>query len=232
MGSQFFHKFRDKVKRQKEVLTNLVNRTDTVGVELYFSEKVKLQELFLHEESYWKQRAKNYWLAEGDANTKFFHASASARRRTNHIAFLEDDQGNQVHEHGEMCRIVADYFTEVFKNTRSDNVNLDLVTDRRVTDNQNAKLVADITYEEFTVVAKQMHPDKASGPDGLNPAFFQQFWPILGREVYTCCEQFLDTISFPVNLNDTNVVLIPKKEKSSYMKDLRPMVCVTCSTKF
>lgn len=68
-----------------------------------------------------------------------------------------------------------------------------------------------------------MHPDKASGPDGLNPAFFQQFWLILGKKVFTCCKEWLNKGSFPASLNDTNVVLIPKKENACCMKDLRPI---------
>lgn len=43
---------------------------------------------------------------------------------------------------------------------------------RFISSAQNAKLIEDITFEEFTVAIKQMHPEKASGPDGLNPAFF------------------------------------------------------------
>lgn len=84
-------------------------------------------------------------------------------------------------------------------------------------------LVADLSFEEFSTAIKQMHPDKASGPDGLNPAFFQNFWSILGREVYECCKIWLNTISFPAQLNDTNVVLIPKKENACCLKDLRPI---------
>lgn len=68
-----------------------------------------------------------------------------------------------------------------------------------------------------------MHPDKALGPDGLNPAFFQQFWAILGKEVFHCCKDWLKLGSFPAHLNDTNVVLIPKKENACKMKDLRPI---------
>lgn len=68
-----------------------------------------------------------------------------------------------------------------------------------------------------------MHLDKASGPDGLNPAFFQQFWSIIGNEVFSYCVDWLNSGSFPANLNDTNVVLILKKENACYMKDLRPI---------
>lgn len=68
-----------------------------------------------------------------------------------------------------------------------------------------------MSFEEFTEAVRQMHPDKASGPDGLNPAFFQNFWKVVGKEVFECCKGWLQGDSFPVDLNHTNVVLIPKK---------------------
>lgn len=37
---------------------------------------------------------------------------------------------------------------------------------------QNRELVAALSFEDFTMTVKQMHPDKASGSDGLNPTFF------------------------------------------------------------
>lgn len=44
-GRNFFHKFRDKVKKQKELLSSLVNRVDSDEVKLYFEEKDRLNEL-------------------------------------------------------------------------------------------------------------------------------------------------------------------------------------------
>lgn len=38
-------------------------------------------------------RAKTQWLAEGDRNTKFFHAQASKRSAQNHISGLKDNMG-------------------------------------------------------------------------------------------------------------------------------------------
>lgn len=67
-----------------------------------------------------------------------------------------------------------------------------------------------------------MHPDKASGPDGLNPAFYQNFWKIMGTEVFECCKKWLQGNSFPADLNHTTVVLISKKN-ACHMKDLRPI---------
>lgn len=45
----------------------------------------------------------------------------------------------------------------------------------------------------------------------------------MGQEVFTQCTQWLKTNKFPGELNSTNVVLIPKKENASSMRDLRPI---------
>lgn len=45
----------------------------------------------------------------------------------------------------------------------------------------------------------------------------------MGQEVFNHCKEWLHTKSFPGELNCTNVVLIPKKEKASCLKDLRPI---------
>ncbi|XP_074366501.1 uncharacterized protein LOC141707310 [Apium graveolens] len=51
-GRNFFHKFRDKIKKQKATISNLVDRTDDVGIAKYFEEKNKLDDLLFQEEVY------------------------------------------------------------------------------------------------------------------------------------------------------------------------------------
>ena len=41
-----------------------------------------------------------------------------------------------------------------------------------------------------------MHPDKAPGPYGLNTAFFQSFWPIMDKDIYTSCSSWLEKKKF------------------------------------
>lgn len=55
-----------------------------------------LASLLLQEETYWRQRSKVLWLSDGDRNNKFFHASASARKKKNAINKLKDAHGNWV----------------------------------------------------------------------------------------------------------------------------------------
>jgi hypothetical protein len=41
----------------------------------------KLENLYLEEEIYWRQRIGKHWLHIGDSNTRFFHQFANGRRR-------------------------------------------------------------------------------------------------------------------------------------------------------
>ncbi|XP_042939464.1 uncharacterized protein LOC122274492 [Carya illinoinensis] len=50
----------------------------------------------------WKQRVKKHWLANGDKNTKFFHACANQRRKKNTIKAVRDSQGRLVIEEKEI----------------------------------------------------------------------------------------------------------------------------------
>ena len=65
------------------------NIAETRGVEN------KLCELFEVEEIMAQQRSHVEWLKEGDRNTAFFHARASARRRTNTIKALVREDGTK-----------------------------------------------------------------------------------------------------------------------------------------
>lgn len=60
-----------------------------------------------------------------------------------------------------------------------------------ILDDQNAMLTANLEFEEFTEAIKSMHPDKASGPGGLNPNFSQHFWKQIGKEVFESYRKWL-----------------------------------------
>lgn len=171
-GRNFFHKFRDKVKLLKENIALLVNRTDDIGIKQYFEEKNKLDELLYHEELYWKQRAKSFWLTEGDTNSKYFHAAATKRKKINHISQLLNVEGVMVSTHDAMCDLAVDYYRNIFKDdTATDGVNMNGAR-RVITAEQNDQLTSVFNFDEFTTAVAQMHPDKSAGPDGFSPAFF------------------------------------------------------------
>lgn len=195
-GHRFFHKFRDKVRLQKKVIDELVSRTDEEGVSRYFEEKEKLNDLLIQEEIYWKQRAKVFWLAEGDSNTKFFHAQASKRKRQNHIPYLINDAGERIDCHEDMCVLIKEYYEGVFARsntpwTAQGAENADLISGE-----QNEKLVAELSYEEFTVAVKQMHSDQM----GSTQHFFNISGACWGRRCLNVVGNGCKTVHFQPSL--------------------------------
>ncbi|XP_019183645.1 PREDICTED: uncharacterized protein LOC109178466 [Ipomoea nil] len=91
----------------------------------------------------------------------------------------------------------------------------------RVTLEQNVMLDRPFENNEVKEALFAMYPDKAPGPDGLNPGFYQQFWEIVGGDVSGFITNALNSCVFPEGLNDTNIVLIPKKEMPETVADLR-----------
>ncbi|CAN1745807.1 LINE-1 retrotransposable element ORF2 protein [Linum perenne] len=69
-----------------------------------------------------------------------------------------------------------------------------------------------------------MHPDKAPRPDGLNPAFIQSFWEVMGKEIANDCRSWLAEKAIPVGVRATNIVLLPKKDNPTRMTYLRPIL--------
>jgi hypothetical protein len=53
--------------------------------------KQELQNLLDQENLRWKQRAKINWLKYGDRNTKFYHACANQRKKSNQIYKIKDE---------------------------------------------------------------------------------------------------------------------------------------------
>lgn len=61
-----------------------------------FELRKRMQRLLSQDDAYWRQRAKTHWYRDGDRNTKFFHASTTARKKVNRIISLDDDAGNKI----------------------------------------------------------------------------------------------------------------------------------------
>ncbi|XP_073020951.1 uncharacterized protein [Primulina eburnea] len=86
--------FRTKIRKCKEKLESLRDKYDEESTTKFKETNAQLASLLVEEEDYWRQRAKQYWLKEGDRNTRFFHTSASARKQTNKISGLKDVNGH------------------------------------------------------------------------------------------------------------------------------------------
>lgn len=68
------------------------------------------------------------------------------------------------------------------------------------------------TMEEFRRDIFHMHNDKSPSPDGLNPAFYKTFGGLLRDDIFLAATSWLNQAVFSHNLNNIDIVLIPKKD--------------------
>lgn len=118
---------------------------------------------------------------------------------------------------------VKQYFEELFESQTIEVGSVVDCIDRRVTEVQNEELMAPFTAEEVKEAVFSMGPDKSLREDGFNPKFYQRLWPIVGEAVTNECLKWIKDCSFSTGVNNTNIVLLPKKAKPTNMKELRPI---------
>jgi hypothetical protein len=125
---------------------------------------------------------------------------------------------------GEMENMVRQFFQELY--TADSEVNpwevLSLF-EPVISDDMNLDLCKPFTDEEISDALFQIRPLKAPGPDGLLARFFQRNWALMKEDVVLAVKQFFQSGSMPEGVNETAIVLLPKKDEPEVMLDLRPI---------
>ncbi|XP_060959195.1 uncharacterized protein LOC115699980 [Cannabis sativa] len=160
-GKDYSGDFSRRIKECKKEICQWKKGCDVGSVGKYQQAVNKLNNILLQKEVFWKQRSKQLWLREGDNNSKYFHATATARRRRNAIQRLRIATGEWVDWQGGLSQVVVDYFTDLFTPSA---VNFAEVVDcvpSTVTVDQNSKLLEPVLDEEIKRALFHMHPDKS-----------------------------------------------------------------------
>ena len=79
------------------------------------------------------------------------------------------------------------------------------------------------TENEIYSALMEMNGDKALGPDGFTVAFWKNAWDFTKEEILDMFKEFHEHNSFVRSLNNTFLVLIPKKNGAEDLGDFRPI---------
>lgn len=171
-----------------------------------------------------RQRSRVDWLKEGDRNTGFFHARASARRRTNRITKLKRDNGTDCEDPVEIKLTIMEFYAKLFSTEICPNMELVLNSiPRKVTDDMNSELCKPYSNDEIRRALFQMGPTKSPGPDGFPALFYQTHWDFFGHEICEAVRGFLNGAVVPEGFCDSIIVLIPKVTIPDLLTNFRPI---------
>ncbi|CAM8994384.1 unnamed protein product [Rhodiola kirilowii] len=136
----------------------------------------KIDEWRLREEILWRQRSRVEWLKEGDRNTRFFHAKATRRKKSNIISRMQNEEGVWLTDERQIGEVTKRYFTNIFSTSRGqvreDQNHSFSNIQRMVTAEMSRKLCEPVTATEVQAAIFQMSPMKAPGPDGFHALFY------------------------------------------------------------
>nr|GLL27465.1 uncharacterized protein LOC109173053 [Ipomoea trifida] len=74
----------------------LKHRRDAAGITLFNEAQFQFLRTLHHQNDYWRQRAKQFWLCDSDTNSSFFHKSFRRKQQTNRINKLKNAKDNNV----------------------------------------------------------------------------------------------------------------------------------------
>ncbi|XP_059068255.1 uncharacterized protein LOC131858823 [Cryptomeria japonica] len=95
------------------------------------------------------------------------------------------------------------------------------VISKLITAAQNQALMKPIQFEDVRSAVFSMEGEKAPGPDGFPTFFYQNFWEIVGNEVWAVVEESRGRASVAKELNCRLIALIPKVEHPANFNEFR-----------
>jgi hypothetical protein len=131
------------------------------------------------------------WLKEGDCNTAFFHACASARRRTNKIRALVRNDSSRCEDIQEIKVMTETFYGNLFSSEPCVSDDVIAAIPAKVTEDMNEELSKLFTCKEIKEALFQMGQTKAPGLDGFSALFYETHWDFLKEDICLVVRGFL-----------------------------------------
>ncbi|CAN0843555.1 Transposon TX1 uncharacterized 149 kDa protein [Linum grandiflorum] len=178
------------------------------------------------EEAFWKRKARNNWLLNGDRNTRYFQRIASIKRQYNHIEKLTDSEGRFQTDEKVKQEIDISYFQALFTSDlppRFFPCHLCPSFSAKISSTDNSLLIRPVSLSEIKAATFSIGINQSPGSDGFNSSFFQKYWNLISPELFRAVSFFFSSGIMLKNINHSIISLIPKVTNPSVMTQLRPI---------
>ena len=217
--NDFQENSRRRIEEVKDKMEKIRKGSDQNSRERYKELKNQLRLAYEDEELFWSQKARVNWLREGDRNTQYFHACVKGRRNRNKILNIQREDGTWTKNEQEIGVEVEEYYQKLF--TSPGGQCLEEILDgipHSITDQINNNLTKAVDEKEVKKALFSMNPNKAPGPDGMSPLFFQKFWYLIKEYLVGPNQTSFHTGELIKSVNHTIFPLIPKVLISTALK--------------
>ncbi|CAN0847443.1 Uncharacterized mitochondrial protein AtMg00310 [Linum grandiflorum] len=165
------------------------------------------------EEAFWKRKARNNWLLNGDRNTYYFQRIASIKRQYNHIDKLADSEGTLHSDEKVKQDIVISYFQTLFTSNLPPGFFLRHICpsfSAKISSSDNSKLTRPVSLSEIKAATFIIATNQSPGSDGFSSSFFQKYWTLISPKLFRAVSSFFTSGVMLKNINHSIISLIPK----------------------
>jgi hypothetical protein len=173
-----------------------------------------------------RSRSRISWLAEGDANTAFFHLHAKYCKGKNFVGNLIFDDGSVKTSHGDKLEVISEFFHKLLGCSPDRAHTIDLAQ-LDIPTHDLTSLDSSFTEDEVWKTVLSLPLNKAPGPNGFTGKFYKSCWQIIKGEIMDIATVVWNRKWANLDLlNSVYILLLPKKDDACQVKDFWPISLV------
>jgi hypothetical protein len=160
----------------------------------------------------------------GDKNNAFFHTQTIIRGKRKRVHRLQLPNGTCSSDSFVLHNEAQQYYKKFFSGNQPSH-DPSFYNGLHPTIDEEGKnyLLNHVTKEEVSAALNSMKPYKAPGPDGLQCIFFNQYWHVVGDDIFRLVKTAFHTGYFDSAISETLIYLISKIDPPTTFKDFRPI---------
>ncbi|XP_072084307.1 uncharacterized protein [Arachis hypogaea] len=179
------------------------------------------EEILFQKEVMCFQKSKCKWIEFGDHNTKYFHGTTLARRRTNKVDSLQDIDGNWVSDKITLKNMAFNFYFNLYSDDTPDSEFILRNSFPTLPQDDLDAIGNMLSLSEVKDLIFNMGSLKAPGIDNIQAVFYQNQWDRVGFDLYKLVKGIFMNPAKVGEINKTLITLILKVEPVINLKQMR-----------